>query len=32
MVNVMVGKVNAMIKSHRTDTQDYFGVGIDKPR
>ena len=27
VVNVLVGKVNAMIKSHRTDTQDFFGTG-----
>lgn len=27
VVNVIVGKVNAMIKSHRTDQQDYFGSG-----
>jgi len=27
LVNVLVGKVNAMIKSHRTDTQDFFGSG-----
>ena len=27
IVNVLVGNVNAMIKSHRTDTQDFFGCG-----
>lgn len=27
VVNVLVGKVNALIKSHRTDTQPYFGSG-----
>lgn len=27
VVNVLVGKVNAMIKSHRTDTQAFFGSG-----
>lgn len=27
VVNVLVGKANAMIKSHRTDTQPYFGSG-----
>lgn len=27
VVNVLVGKVNAMIKSHRTDAQEYFGSG-----
>lgn len=30
VVNVMVGNVNAMIKSHRTDTQDFFGSGSDQ--
>ncbi len=29
IVNVLVGKVNAMIKSHRTDTQEFFGSGAD---
>ncbi len=27
VVNVLVGTVNAMIKSHRTDAQDFFGIG-----
>lgn len=27
IVNVLIGKVNALIKSHRTDTQAYFGSG-----
>jgi len=27
IVNVLIGNVNALIKSHRTDTQDYFGIG-----
>jgi len=27
VVNVLVGKVNALIKSHRTDAQEYFGSG-----
>ncbi len=27
IVNVLVGKVNALIKSHRTDTQEYFASG-----
>ncbi len=27
VVNVIVGKVNALIRSHRTDTQPYFGGG-----
>lgn len=30
IVNVLVGTVNAMIKSHRTDTQDFFGIGKDQ--
>jgi len=29
VVNVLVGNVNALIKSHRTDTQDFFGIGKD---
>lgn len=27
VVNVLVGKVNALIKSHRTDAQPFFGCG-----
>ncbi len=27
LVNVIVGKENALIKSHKTDEQDYFGKG-----
>ncbi|MEL6811861.1 MAG: DNA helicase RecQ [Bacteroidota bacterium] len=27
VVNVLVGNINALIKSHRTDTQDFFGIG-----
>lgn len=27
LVNVIIGKVNALIKSHRTDAQEYFGSG-----
>ncbi|MDN3725005.1 DNA helicase RecQ [Aequorivita sp. SDUM287046] len=27
IVNVLIGKVNALIKSHRTDDQEYFGSG-----
>jgi ATP-dependent DNA helicase RecQ len=27
IVNVLIGKVNALIKSHRTDSQEYFGSG-----
>jgi len=30
IVNVMIGHVNAMIKSHRTNEQDFFGIGKDK--
>jgi len=30
VVNVLVGNVNAMIKSHRTDTQSFFGSGSDQ--
>lgn len=30
VVNVLVGKLNAMIKSHRTDQQHFFGIGSDK--
>jgi len=30
IVSVLVGNVNALIKSHRTDTQDFFGIGSDK--
>ena len=30
VVNVMIGKANAMIKSHRTDTQPFFGSGAGK--
>ncbi|PKA82094.1 ATP-dependent DNA helicase RecQ [Ulvibacter sp. MAR_2010_11] len=30
VVNVLVGKINALIKSHRTDAQEYFGVGADE--
>ncbi len=29
VVNVLVGKVNALIKSHRTDTLSFFGEGAD---
>ncbi len=29
VVNTLVGKVNAMIKSHRIDTASFFGVGKD---
>jgi len=30
LVHVLVGKINAMIKSHRTDVQDFFGIGAAK--
>ncbi|TDI71519.1 MAG: DNA helicase RecQ [Bacteroidetes bacterium] len=30
IVSVLVGNINALIKSHRTDTQEFFGVGSDK--
>jgi len=30
VVNVLVGNVNALIKSHKTDTQSYFGSGKHK--
>ena len=30
VVNVITGRSNAMIKSHRTDQQDFFGTGSDK--
>lgn len=30
LVNVIIGKENALIKSHRTDTQPFFGIGKEK--
>ena len=30
IVNTLVGKSNALLKSRRTDTQEYFGKGSDK--
>ena len=30
IVSVLIGNINALIKSHRTDTQKFFGVGSDK--
>lgn len=30
IVNVLIGKTNALIKSHRTDQQSFFGEGKDK--
>ena len=28
VVNVLVGNANALIKSHRTDKQSFFGIGV----
>ncbi|MFI2742390.1 DNA helicase RecQ [Zhouia sp. PK063] len=30
IVNTLVGKVNALIKSHKTDERDFFAIGKDK--
>ncbi|RLD27367.1 MAG: DNA helicase RecQ [Bacteroidetes bacterium] len=30
LVNVIIGKENALIKSHKTDTQPFFAIGKDK--
>jgi len=32
LVHVLTGKTNALISSHRTDAQDYFGIGSDKDK
>jgi ATP-dependent DNA helicase RecQ len=32
LVHVLTGKTNALISSHRTDTQDFFGIGSDKDK
>ncbi|GGH45839.1 ATP-dependent DNA helicase RecQ [Mangrovimonas yunxiaonensis] len=32
LVNVLVGKANALIKSHRTDEQPFFGTGNHKEK
>jgi len=32
LVHVLTGKPNALISSHKTDTQDFFGVGNDKDK
>ncbi len=32
LVHVLLGKPNALISSHKTDAQDYFGVGSDKDK
>ena len=31
IVHVLLGKVNALIKSHKTDSQPFFGSGADHP-
>ncbi|MCX2680229.1 DNA helicase RecQ [Galbibacter sp. EGI 63066] len=30
IVNTLTGKVNALIKSHKTDERDFFGIGKEK--
>lgn len=30
LVNTMIGKVNALLKSHKTDEQSFFGCGSEK--
>ena len=32
LVHVLTGKTNALISSHRTDTQDFFGIGSEKDK
>ncbi|NRD20529.1 DNA helicase RecQ [Winogradskyella eckloniae] len=32
LVQVLVGNANALITSHKTDTQDFFGIGKDKDK
>ncbi|MEZ4802553.1 MAG: DNA helicase RecQ [Gelidibacter sp.] len=32
LVQVLTGKSNALISSHKTDTQDFFGIGQDKDK
>ena len=32
LVQVLVGNVNALISSHKTDAQDFFGIGKDKDK
>ncbi|WP_299226364.1 DNA helicase RecQ [uncultured Psychroserpens sp.] len=32
LVNVLVGTSNALISSHKTDTQPFFGIGKDKDK
>ncbi|MCK7589871.1 DNA helicase RecQ [Subsaxibacter sp. CAU 1640] len=32
LVQVLIGKSNALISSHKTDTQEFFGIGDDKDK
>ncbi|MBT8395285.1 MAG: RecQ family ATP-dependent DNA helicase, partial [Bacteroidia bacterium] len=32
LVNVLAGHANALIKSHKTDTQSFFGIGKEKDK
>ncbi len=32
LVQVIIGKSNALISSHKTDAQDFFGIGEDKDK
>ena len=32
LVHVLTGKANALISSHRTDAQDFFGIGSEKDK
>ena len=32
IVNTLIGKVNALISSHRTDEKPFFGIGSDKDK
>ncbi len=32
LVQVIIGKSNALISSHKTDTQEFFGIGDDKDK
>jgi len=31
IVNTIIGKLNAMLKSHKTNEKSFFGIGEDKP-
>lgn len=31
VVNILIGKVNALLKSHKTDDKDFFGIGKKHP-